>query len=521
MGCQSSKAMGEGRGMYGEDGGAGQATGSKMRVYKQDPTVHGVGTRNVWIVSDVKDGPCNSDIEIRGMERAYTPNEDGDFLFEPETEADAFDAAHTFAVVDKVLTIYRRALRRMKLAKDLSWQWGTDTPLRVFPYAGNMANAFYHREYRALAFFHFIDTERGKTVRTCQSWDVVAHEAGHAILDSLKPNYMRSTNAQCAALHEAFGDVTTIFTLLDQLDMCETIIVECKGDLHNRSMLAHIGEEFGSAIGRKYGLRNADHDITLKDVSEEVHDLSRVFTSAIYDILVEIYDATRDSTKYSPAETLFRAGKRLSSIFLVAVISSPEENATFRDVAEKMVDTEPKPNFKKIIREEFNRRLVFDKDIKPKPWDGPLAANACGTMKSVGDKDIENQLLEFLKSHLPEPEQEKSASEKEAQPEGEEEKEALMNKNAAEQKEEKVEIKQAPTAEPENLINGVSAASSDETEETKQTTENEGERKLVNTTEIIVTECGDNQLEEETKPVANEEKAVVSEEQVQISQKTE
>ncbi len=65
------------------------------------------------------------------------------------------------------------------------------------------------------------------------------------------------------------------------------------GDLHDKSFLAHVGEEYGSGLGRDFGLRDMDEDLKISDVSAESHDLSRVFSGAIYDILVHIFEITR------------------------------------------------------------------------------------------------------------------------------------------------------------------------------------------------------------------------------------
>lgn len=80
--------------------------------------------------------------------------------------------------------------------------------LKIYPYAGEMKNAFYDRTNQCLKFYYFYDQNTQKTVYTCQSADIVAHEAGHAILDALRPGYFESQDPQTGGLHEAFGDLT-------------------------------------------------------------------------------------------------------------------------------------------------------------------------------------------------------------------------------------------------------------------------------------------------------------------------
>ena len=65
------------------------------------------------------------------------------------------------------------------------------------------------------------------------------------------------------------------------------------GDLHNKSFLSAIGEQMGSGLGMRYGIRNADDNVTMRDVTDEIHDLSRVFTGAVYDIIVNMFEITR------------------------------------------------------------------------------------------------------------------------------------------------------------------------------------------------------------------------------------
>src|SRR5690348_15373488 len=66
-------------------------------------------------------------------------------------------------------------------------QWGPETEdpnnLDLLPDAGDDLNAFYDR--RSLSFFHHaVGTE---TFFSGASTDVVAHESGHAFLDTLRP----------------------------------------------------------------------------------------------------------------------------------------------------------------------------------------------------------------------------------------------------------------------------------------------------------------------------------------------
>jgi len=358
--------------------------GSKVFIWKQDPSVKSPGIRPSYISSEVLNGPMDADIEIKGMPQVLG-NADNDFLLLPVENPLEFDAVHTFAVVRQVLTMLRRALNRMNITQNFDWYWGPE-PIHVYPRAGMEANAYYSRHERALRFFYFHASgqEIEPLIYTCRSFDIVAHEVGHAALDSLKPGYMsNSWHPQTGGLHESFGDLTAIFTMLAQMDVCESIIVESKANLHAKTFFPALAEQFGAALGREMGLRNADNDLKLSEVSTQVHDISRVFTGAIYDILAQLFEKEQDPQKFDQAETLFRVGKYLTSLLLVSIWQGPDENATFADIAGKMLELEPNLEKKEIIREQFKKREILDKPVglrgeRPQmlSWE-----NCCGTMR--------------------------------------------------------------------------------------------------------------------------------------------
>lgn len=258
-------------------GGKEIAKGTRVNVYKQDPSIKHVGVRQQWLPVEFYQGPSTQDIVIRGISRSYGSSDNqGNYLYDPAVYPEAFDAGNTLAVIHSVLWMYRRALKKLKSKRVLRWLWG-NRPLKVYPRAGEKANAFYSRNDRVLKFFYFYDS--GKTIYSCRSWDIVSHEAGHAILDSMKPGWFDSSTDQTLALHEAFGDITAMLSILDQLDMCEVIVASTKGKLHNpNNILAALGEEFAVGRGLSFGIRNADVDVKISQVTDESHDLSRVST---------------------------------------------------------------------------------------------------------------------------------------------------------------------------------------------------------------------------------------------------
>jgi len=343
-------------------------TGSRARIWKQDPSVTPIGIRLTYVHSGIQDGPKDHEIEIVGMPQKILGDKNRDFIFDQKINPEAFDAVHTFVVVRQVMTMYQRALRRLGRTEPFTWQWGKE-PIKVAPHAGMEKNAFYSREMKTLRFFFFHPNEDASKslVYTNRSFDIVAHETGHAILDALRPGYWGSWHPQTGGLHESFGDITAILTMLSQMDQCEAIISHSKGDLHVKSFFSAVAEEFGSALyGTSLGLRNADNDLTLNQVSEEVHDISQVFTGAFYDIMADVFEDYRDPDRYDAAETLFRVGKHMTSLLIQSLLKGPEKNATFSDIANIMISLETNKKWKNIIRSQFEVRGVIGKNAVKK-----------------------------------------------------------------------------------------------------------------------------------------------------------
>ncbi|CDG84964.1 hypothetical protein [Janthinobacterium agaricidamnosum] len=341
--------------------------GSRVLIWKQDPSVSELGTRKAFLPGLILQGPRDARI-VNGVPGIppVSPNAFGDFIMSPNT--DQFDAIHTFAVVRQTLTMYQRALARNQQGAPLPWQWNNASntdPLKVFPHGlPNVMNAYYSRSDKALKFGDFVPSGGTERVYTCRSFDIVSHETGHAVLDGLKPQWLLSNNPpQTGGLHESFGDLTAIFLALSQLDQVEAVIAQTKADLHDKTFLADLAEQFGLALGRANGLRNADNDFKLSQVSDEVHAISQVFTGAIYDILADIFAYERNIRIEDDAAVLHRCGDYLRSLVLRALIGAPDVAATYADVANQMLllaaqDGKPQ-QYHDFIYQRFNVREVL------------------------------------------------------------------------------------------------------------------------------------------------------------------
>jgi hypothetical protein len=368
-------------------------------MWKQDPSVAEIGIRKAFLPRPVSSGP--SDARIKVTIAGMTPvaaNAMGDFIETPQTTQ--FDAVHTFAVVRETLTMYQRALAVGGVAAPVPWEWNTPTvpdPIQVFPRHSTMQNAFYSRTGKLLAFGFFAKPgvpAPAPIIYTCRSLDIVAHETGHAVLDGLKPNWILASNPpQTGALHESFGDLTAIFLALSQLDQVEAVIAQTKANLHNKTFLADLAEEFGLALGLPFGLRNADNDLTLSQVGNEVHALSQVFTGAIYDILADMFAFERKPALRDDAVTLHTTAQYLISLLLRAIQAAPASAATFASVANQMLiiaNADGKPTaYRNFIRNRFTVREVV---VSPTPLtEDHRAAQTLEAVPHIADSMPQNR----------------------------------------------------------------------------------------------------------------------------------
>ncbi len=331
--------------------------------YLQDPstlniTGEGVGAAEITVTGNrLTNSMVTSVYQVN-------PNSDGNFIFSPLTKE--FNITNAFVIVNLVIKMYQKTLQNINPTHQfLNWQWGAGAPLTVNVYAGMEQNAFYAREEQALKFFYFFD-QFGRIVYTAASLDVVAHETGHAILDALMPGYFEPSilgkdgnlypNPETGALHESFGDLTAMFLLLSLPKVSQTLIEQTNGNLHKRNFLNSLAEQFGQAMG-EFALRDADNDLTLEQATNnytdfEVHQLSNVFTGAIYDILVDFFNL--NSVKN--AATLTSTAEEVKKLVLNAILAGPAEGASYVDIVEGMLRLESDPQKQSIIKYQF-----FDK----------------------------------------------------------------------------------------------------------------------------------------------------------------
>ena len=241
-----------------------------------------------------------------------------------------FHQLMAYAVARKTITHFEQALGRVALwaPRRLKWEKPSDDEagekrkkyeyhdqfvrrLRIYPHALREANAYYSPDKKALLFGYCNADDLpelaggnlpGGLVFTCLSYDIVAHETAHALLDGLHRRYIEATNPDMLAFHEAFSDIVALFQHFTHPEALRDQIAKTKGALDLPNELANLANQFGQAIGERKSLRTAldmykprDGDgprvKRLDDVGDEPHDRGAVLVSAIFEAFVEIYKA--------------------------------------------------------------------------------------------------------------------------------------------------------------------------------------------------------------------------------------
>ena len=350
--------------------------GSRMFTYKQGSTIKGLTMRSTFIPSPVQKGPRDELIRIAEV-TDIDPDENGDFLvstektklFKSPENRLHFDAVHTFAVCRQVLTMYERAFSRLNILKeeeknekgqfDFKKMWGK--PLNLYIRAFDKLEAVYTPEHNSIYFGYADD------VFTCRSIDIVAHETGHAVFNAIKRGYRITPSLESWALEESFCDLTNVFALLSQPDICEIIIARSKGDLcpaPNCLFNSNIAGRNGIKKNKMFAIRDVSvkhsYDETIARSNCNGFDLSLVFSSAVYNFLVEIFKDQIRLQKHVPADTLLRLSKMVSEITIGAFYQAlADRKYGFKSVGLKMV------HLLKDIEMDLNH---YDGLVKKERW---------------------------------------------------------------------------------------------------------------------------------------------------------
>ncbi len=255
-------------------------------------------------------------------------------------------------------------------------QWQMGAVLPVLLDEGEDLNAYYDR--KALNFFH--GPLGDGLVYSGESPDVLCHEMGHAILDSVKPGLWDAAAQEIPAFHESFGDMSSILSGVQVESLRSTVLRETSGQLYRSSRLSRLAEQLGTAIRAQAPdavdpdcLRNAVNSFTYQDpltlpssgpasqLSSEPHSFSRVFTGAFFEGLAGMLAATAHDPSAPTQEELQAVSQDMRSILLAGVRNAPIVANFYSHVATAMVQAAGETNsaYGPVLNTAFVRRGIL------------------------------------------------------------------------------------------------------------------------------------------------------------------
>lgn len=317
-----------------------EASRARIRVFLNDPAARGERPVSFGPPRETERSPWGFHVEGREPQ----PRE-----YEPDTpEFLHWQIASALA--------RGRALWSLLLPK--AGRWIPGNVLKAIPIDGEDLNAFYDR--RALHFFRDVDVRSGAIVQSGDSPDIVTHEQGHAVLDSIRPDLWDAPHFEVAAFHEAFGDIAAILVALEERELAGAVLEETGGSIEHSNLVSRLAEELGAAVVARYGsgaalpdaLRDAVNSFRYRaprslpeeadadDLSREPHSFSRVVTGVCWDVLVRLYAAESRARASAPAadrvSSLGFAARRLGRLIAAAAASAPSGSAFFRRFASEL-----------------------------------------------------------------------------------------------------------------------------------------------------------------------------------------
>ena len=288
-----------------------------MTIWKQGQFYPELGKMIVELPNEVNPGPSDDKIKIDGFN--VQPDENGDFIHGSNgvvyTE-DELDAISTYAVVRMVINLYEELL-----GKSIHWSWwenGKGDPLLI-KIRNNDINARFIKEQKCIELDYYGPYKNW--TYNCRSVDLIAHETGHAILDSILPHLHEGTS-ETRGIGEAFCDLTAMFWILAQKDLCEEVIRETNGNLSKQSFLSLFGVGYGYEENQFKELRSALNKFNYLKNSRISYDYSKVLVSILYEILNELYYENKCIIK-DDSENLFFSGQYWMKLIFIAFLKCP------------------------------------------------------------------------------------------------------------------------------------------------------------------------------------------------------
>lgn len=284
-------------------------------------------------------------------------------------------------------------------------KWAGTSTLNVIPRAGSDLNAYYDR--RNLKFFYV--SENKFEFFTADSSDIVAHELGHAIMDTYRPDTWSVMSLEVASIHEAFADFIAMMHILNYDEAIDLIVSQTEGDLRKNNVMSKLAEDFGELIFKKTGseggryvdaLRHAINDFKYispsslpkeapnNQLAAECHSFGRIFLGALYDMIVLVYEDKKMSG-LSPSDSLKQARDIVLRYVLKSLQNAPLNTRFYESMAKTILWADVILGNRKYhdqIRQIFFNRNILSAELSCLSF--PKCENKEKIMKVQGSLNI-------------------------------------------------------------------------------------------------------------------------------------
>lgn len=288
-----------------------------------------------------------------------------------------FHAQNVYAIASRTLAAFESALGRR-----LAWAF-VGHQLYLVPHAFVEANAHYSGEDRGL-FFGYLQLPGDKTVYTCLSHDIVAHETTHAVLDGLRPRFIEPGLPDQAAFHEAFADIVAMLSVFSLRTLLESVLgkIDTRGRIAakrvtvgelERTVLFRLAEQFGEATSgvRGSALRRSldlpTGDAWRRDPAfEGAHRRGEVIVAALMRALLAMWTGRLEALIHGggldrgrAAEEGAKAARHLLQMAIRAIDYAPAVELEFEDfldallVADQVVAPDDEHGYRGAVRAAF------------------------------------------------------------------------------------------------------------------------------------------------------------------------
>lgn len=282
--------------------------------------------------------------------------------------------------------------------------------LRIYPHAMREPNAYYDPIRKSVLFGYFPSRSAAGSsvlprgiVFTCLSYDVVAHEVSHALLDGMHRRLLEPSNPDVLAFHEAFADIVALLQHFSHPEVLRRQVAKSQGDFQRPSELGSLAQQFGEAMGMHRGLRKylggpddkgnwepKKPDSALIDTTTEPHDRGAILVAALFTAFLTIYrNRTRDLFRIASggsgvvppgdlhpdlvsrlADEAAKAARHLLTMAIRALDYVPPVDLTFGDYLRALItsDYDLVPGDRQLYRvavlDAFRQWGIYPRDVK-------------------------------------------------------------------------------------------------------------------------------------------------------------